>query len=107
MRWLRRESPALRSAEDELESGGLPPVLVPHKRKLYGLTIRPNRLQQIRTERRPESRYASAQQVAYEERTAESLFERLGIPYLDTTDCSVEEIGSRILQKTGIERRLR
>ena len=93
--------------EDELESGALPGSLVPHKRKLYGLTIRPDRLQQIRTERRPESRYASAQQVAYEVRTAEALFERLGIPCIDTTDCSVEEIGSRILHKTGIERRLR
>lgn len=93
--------------EDDLEAGGLPASLVPHKRKLYGLTIRPDRLQQIRTERRPESRYASAQQVAYEVRAAESLFERLGIPYIDTTDCSVEEIGSRILHKTGIERRLR
>lgn len=93
--------------EDDLESMRLPAALAPHKRKLYGLTIRPDRLQQIRHERRPDSRYASAQQVAFEVRTAESMFERLGIPYLDTTDCSVEEIGSRILHKTGIERRLR
>ena len=69
--------------DDELEAGGLPAALVPHKRKLYGLTIRPDRLQQIRTERRPESRYASAQQVAYEVRAAEALFERLGIPCIE------------------------
>jgi regulator of PEP synthase PpsR (kinase-PPPase family) len=93
--------------EDDLEAERLPAVLAPHKRKLYGLTIRPDRLQQIRTERRPESRYASAQQVAFEVRTAEAMFERFGIPYIDTTDCSVEEIGSRIIHKTGIERRLR
>jgi [pyruvate, water dikinase]-phosphate phosphotransferase / [pyruvate, water dikinase] kinase len=93
--------------EDDLEAERLPAVLAPHKRKLYGLTIRPDRLQQIRTERRPESRYASAQQVVFEVRTAEALFERFGIPCIDTTDCSVEEIGSRILHKTGIERRLR
>ena len=93
--------------DDDLESGKLPAVLVPHAKKLYGLTIRPDRLQQIRNERRPDSRYASAAQVAYEVRTAEALFDRLGLSYIDTTDCSIEEIGSRILQKTGIERRLR
>jgi regulator of PEP synthase PpsR (kinase-PPPase family) len=93
--------------EEDLEGGALPAALVPHKRKLYGLTIRPDRLQQIRTERRPESRYASPQQVAFEVRAAEALFARYGLPFIDTTDCSVEEIGSRILHKTGIERRLR
>jgi [pyruvate, water dikinase]-phosphate phosphotransferase / [pyruvate, water dikinase] kinase len=45
--------------------------------------------------------------VAFEVRSAEALFKRFGIPYLDTTDCSVEEIGSRILHKAGVERRLR
>ena len=93
--------------EDDLEAGKLPAVLMPHAKRLYGLTIRPDRLQQIRNERRPDSKYASAQQCAYEVRTAEALFVRLGISYIDTTDCSIEEIGSRILQKTGIERRVR
>lgn len=93
--------------EEDLEASRLPASLEAHRKKLYGLTIKPDRLQQIRTERRPDSRYASAQQVAFELRTAEAMFERYGIPYIDTTDCSVEEIGSRILHKTGIERRLR
>ena len=92
--------------EDDLEQSGLPAPVAGFRAKLYGLTISPERLQQIRTERRPESRYASAQQVAFELRAAERLFERLGIPFLDTTDCSIEEIGSRILHKTGIERRV-
>jgi [pyruvate, water dikinase]-phosphate phosphotransferase / [pyruvate, water dikinase] kinase len=93
--------------EDDLESGQLPAALVQHRAKLYALTIRPERLREIRHERRPNSRYASAQQVAFEVRAAQALFERLGIPYLDTTHCSVEEIGSRIMHATGIERRLR
>ena len=75
--------------------------------KLYALTIKPERLQQIRSERRPESRYASRQQVQYELRAAEALFSRYSIPLLDTTECSIEEIASRILNNTGIERRLR
>ncbi len=77
------------------------------RRKLYALTIRPERLQQIRNERRPESRYASRQQVPYELREAEALFARYSIPMIDTTECSIEEIASRILNTTGIERRLR
>jgi regulator of PEP synthase PpsR (kinase-PPPase family) len=93
--------------EDDLESRKLPRALDPYPRKLFGLTIKPDRLQQIRNERRPDSRYSSAQQVAFEVRAAESLFERHGIPMLDATEVSIEEISSRILDRTGIERRLR
>ena len=93
--------------EDDLEAGNLPPRLESFRSKLYALTITPERLQQIRTERRPESRYASRQQVQYELRAAEALFARFRIPSLDTTECSIEEIASRILNTTGIERRLR
>ena len=93
--------------DDDLESGELPKMLAPHRDRLYGLTIKPERLQQIRNERRPESRYSSRQQVQYELRAAETLFQRYAIPYLDTTECSIEEIASRIINNTGIERRLR
>jgi regulator of PEP synthase PpsR (kinase-PPPase family) len=93
--------------EDELEADNLPATLRTHQRKLFGLTIKPDRLQQIRNERRPDSRYASPQQVQYEVRAAEALFDRAGIPFLDTTECSIEEISSRILDRTGLERRVR
>jgi regulator of PEP synthase PpsR (kinase-PPPase family) len=93
--------------EDELESGRLPAPLTKHTHKLFGLTIGPDRLQQIRHERRPNSRYASPSQVAYEIRAAEAIFNRYDIPSINTTECSIEEIASRILDRTGIERRLR
>jgi [pyruvate, water dikinase]-phosphate phosphotransferase / [pyruvate, water dikinase] kinase len=93
--------------EDDLEAGKLPPRLESFRAKLYALTIKPERLQQIRNERRPDSRYASRPQVQYELRAAEALFARYAIPCLDTTECSIEEIASRILNTTGIERRLR
>ena len=93
--------------DDDLELRKLPRALEAHARKLFGLTIKADRLQQIRNERRPDSRYASAAQVAFELRAAESLFERHGIPVLDATEVSIEEISSRILDRTGIERRLR
>lgn len=94
-------------ADEEFESGRLPKSLAKYSNKLYGLTIAHERLQQIRNERRPNSRYASPAQVEYELRAAEGIFQRYGIPFINTTECSIEEIASRILDKTGVERRLR
>jgi len=93
--------------DDDLEAGVLPRRLEAPRKKLYGLTIRPERLRQIREERRPQSQYSSAQQVQYEIRAADAIFARYGIAVLDTTESSIEEIASRILNATGIERRLR
>jgi regulator of PEP synthase PpsR (kinase-PPPase family) len=85
----------------------LPDILVQQKHKLFGLTIAPVRLQQIRKERRPLGNYSSAQQVRYELRETDKLFKRYGIPSVDTTEFSIEEIASRILDSTGVERRVR
>jgi regulator of PEP synthase PpsR (kinase-PPPase family) len=93
--------------EEEFESGELPGSLLKYRNKLFGLTIAPARLQQIRRERRARGRYSSAQQVRYELREAEKLFRRYSIPYIDTTEFSIEEISSRILDSTGLERRTR
>ena len=94
-------------AEEEFETGELPASLAKVQRKLYGLTIAPERLQQIRNERRPNSKYSSSSQVEFEVRAAEAIFRRYDIPFINTTECSIEEIASRILDKTGLERRLR
>lgn len=90
--------------EDELENQDVTARLSQHRGKLFGLTIDPERLEAIRHERRPGSRYASSQQVSFEIRQGEALFGRLGIPFLDTTRCSIEEIASRILNESGLER---
>jgi regulator of PEP synthase PpsR (kinase-PPPase family) len=93
--------------DEDFESGKLPDVLVKQKEKLYGLSIAPERLRQIRKERRPLGRYSSAQQIRFEIRETEKLFLRYGIPSVDTTEFSIEEIASRILDSTGVERRVR
>jgi regulator of PEP synthase PpsR (kinase-PPPase family) len=93
--------------EEDFESGQLPDFLKEHTGKLFGLTIAPQRLQQIRKERRPMGRYSSPQQVRYELRESEKIFKRLSIPYVDTTEFSIEEISSRILDSTGVDRRVR
>ena len=91
--------------EDDLKRGKLPDVLVPFLSKLYGLTIEPTRLQQIRYHRRPDSRYASSDQVHYEVKRAEDIFRAVGVPYMNTTHPSIEEIATTVLHQTGIQRR--
>ncbi|MCH7537187.1 MAG: kinase/pyrophosphorylase [Proteobacteria bacterium] len=93
--------------DEDFESGKLPDFLVQQRDKLYGLSIAPDRLRQIRKERRPLGKYSSAQQVRFELRECEKLFRRYGIPHVDTTEFSIEEIASRILDSTGVERRVR
>ncbi|MGB9428739.1 MAG: pyruvate, water dikinase regulatory protein [Gammaproteobacteria bacterium] len=91
--------------EDDLNRGRLPAVLEPYKSRIYGLTIEPVRLQQIRHQRRPDSRYASSDQVRYEVRQAEDIFLAAGVPHMNTTHPSIEEIATTILHQTGIARR--
>jgi len=91
--------------EDDFEHDGLPGVLKPHKKILFGLTISPQRLSSIRQERKPNSRYASLPQCRTEIQTAERLFQREKIPYLNTTAKSIEELASGILIQTGLKRR--
>lgn len=93
--------------DEEFDNGALPDFLLKQKKRLFGLTIAPTRLQQIRKERRALGKYSSAQQVRYELREAQKIFNKYGIPNVDTTEFSIEEIASRILNNTGVERRVR
>ncbi|MBF0471012.1 MAG: kinase/pyrophosphorylase [Gammaproteobacteria bacterium] len=92
--------------DEDLERSTLPPELEPYRHKLFGLTIAPERLQQIRTERRPDSQYAEYQQCQYEVNAAEKIFRAQQIPWLDTSAVSIEEITVTILQSSGLKRRL-
>ena len=91
--------------EDDLEELRLPKLLRPYKNKLFGLTIEPERLAAIRTERKPNSRYASMRQCEAEVREAEGLYMREGIKHLNSTHHSIEEISTRLLEEAGISRR--
>lgn len=92
--------------EDDQDHHGLPPILQPHHKKLFGLTINPERLQNIRTERLPDSRYASFNQCRVEVQQVERLYRREKIPFLDTSLVSIEEITTTIIDMFGLERRL-
>lgn len=83
----------------------LPPALKRYKKKLFGLTIAPERLAQIRSERRANSRYASMQQCRMELREVENLYRKEKIPFLNSTKFSIEEMSAKILAQTGLKRR--
>jgi Uncharacterized protein conserved in bacteria len=91
--------------EEDLERRTLPAALKEHKDKLYGLWINAERLHQIRSERRNGSQYAALPQVSYELRQAQSLYKRHGLSYSETTNKSIEEIATMIMQDKDIRRR--
>lgn len=92
--------------EDDFDDIQIPKPLMPHKHKLFGLTINAERLSAIRSERKGGSRYASMRQCEMELRALEAMYNRFNIPFLDATELSIEEISTRILAMTGLERRL-
>lgn len=92
--------------EEDLEHDRLPELLRQHRAKLFGLTIDPNRLQQIRQERRPNSRYAQLETCRREVTAAEALFRAERIPTLSTTHTSIEEIASKVMSTLGIRREM-
>jgi regulator of PEP synthase PpsR (kinase-PPPase family) len=83
---------------EDFERGHLPSSLVPYKNKCFGLTIDPDRLAQIRHERRPASKYASLENCRYEVAEAEKMMKRAGIAWLSSTHKSIEEIATTILR---------
>ena len=89
---------------EDFERRQLPPALAPYKKKIFGLTISPERLSEIRSERRPNSRYASLQNCRMEVGEAEAMMRRAGIRWLSSTTKSIEEIATTILQEVRPER---
>ena len=91
---------------DDFVDKKLPASIVPYRDKLFGLTIDPERLQQIREARRPASKYASLENCRYEVHQAEVLMQREKVATLDTTARSIEEIATTILHRAGLQRHI-
>ena len=90
---------------DDLDNPDLPPMVKPYRSKIYGLTIKPERLADIREERRPNSNYASLATCRQEVADAQAMFRRFDIPQTNTTHKSVEELAACIIQACGLKRR--
>jgi regulator of PEP synthase PpsR (kinase-PPPase family) len=91
---------------EDFASKQLPAQLRPLRGRLHGLTIRPERLQVIRNERRPNSQYSTLANCEFEVREAEALMRQEKIPFLDATSKSVEELATTILQEAKLVRRI-
>ncbi len=91
---------------EDLEKRALPDRLDAVRERIFGLTIDPLRLHQVRQARRPNSEYAALAQCRWEVQAAERIFQRAQIPCTSTTHTSVEELSSRVLAHLGIDRRL-
>lgn len=79
---------------ENFQRPGLPAALLPHRAKLRGLILSAERLHQIRSERKPGSRYASLETCRKELGAAEALMRAEGIHCIDTTHRSIEEIAA-------------
>ena len=89
---------------EDFDRGELPPALEPLRDKLFGLSIKPERLSEIRNERRPGSHYASIENCRKEIEEAEELMRRNGIEWLNSTTKSIEEIAATIIAKQHLEK---
>lgn len=89
---------------EDFERDQLPSRLRPYRNKLFGLTIDPEQLHRIRTERRPNSKYASLENCRYEVAAAEKMMRREGIKWFDTTAKSIEELSVQLMQELSPER---
>ena len=90
---------------DDLDSDDLPRMVKPYRSKLFGLTIEPSRLHNIRQERRPNSTYAHLNTCKQEIADAQAIYRRHAIPFANTTHKSVEELAVEILQACKLKRR--
>ncbi len=90
---------------DDFERGKLPNSLLPFKGKIFGLSITPDRLSEVRNERRPGSKYASLENCRYEINEAENMMRKEGIRWTSSTAKSIEEIATMILQEIKSDNR--
>src|SRR3954447_416216 len=84
--------------DEDFESVDLPRPLRKLRDRCFGILTTPQRLGQVRTERRASSKYASLEQCTYELRRAAAMFRLHNVPTIDSTTSSVEEMATVILQ---------
>lgn len=91
---------------EQLAAGRLPERLERYRERVFGLTIEAPRLHKMRSQRRPDTTYASLEQCEHETGLAERLFRLEGIPFANATAVSIEEIATKILHARKLRRRI-
>lgn len=91
--------------DEDLETTDLPRPVRAYRDRCFGLTTTVPRLSRVRQERRPDSRYASEEQCRFELRRATAMYATHGLPTVDTSAASVEEIATVVIQTLARQRR--
>ena len=81
---------------EDFARGNLPDEVMRNLPRVRGLTLSAERLAAIRQARYPGSRYAGLDECRKELTAADALFLHHGIPVMDSTRMSVEEIAARL-----------
>ncbi len=84
--------------DEDLEKRDLPAPVRGLTDRCVGITTSVERLSRVRSERRPDSRYASLRQCRWELRQAEELYRSHRLPVIDSSAKSVEEMSALIIQ---------
>ena len=79
------------------QTAELPEAVRPYLDRCVALTSTPARLSQVRSERRPDSRYASLQQCTWELKRADELYRAHRLPVINSAGMSVEEMAAVIM----------
>lgn len=91
--------------DEDLDTDELPRPVRHLRKRCFGLLTSPERLHQVRTERRPDSRYASLAQTRWELSRARQIFLAQQLSFVDSSTKSVEEMSTIILQKLPVATR--
>ena len=86
---------------EDLTGLDLPGPVAKLRTRCFGILTTPERLSQVRAERKPDSVYCSIEQCAWELKRAEKLFRAQRIPTVNSSAKSVEEMSTVILQHLG------
>lgn len=84
--------------DEDYESGDLPEPVRAYADRCFGILSTATRLSQVRNERRPGSKYASRAQCQWELRRAEAMFRGHRIPFINSSNMSIEEMAAVIMQ---------
>ena len=85
-------------ADEDLAEEVLPESIAGIADRCFGLLTSPQRLTAVRSERMPDSRYASLAQTRWELSRARRVYDVHSIPFVDSSSKSVEEMSTLILQ---------
>ncbi|MBC8207872.1 MAG: pyruvate, phosphate dikinase/phosphoenolpyruvate synthase regulator [Desulfobulbaceae bacterium] len=92
--------------QDDLNSYRLPPDIVRNKKRVVGLTSKPEMLHHVRQKRYQNSNYASLSNCNQELNQANQIFLKYNIPVIHADGFSIEETATQIAQLFNLKKQI-